>query len=130
MPYQTSCVGGLAEQGIPDHIKIREASQAESFADPMPSGLLNIKEEFRRIVEPQSREERQHAGSGVLRFRRKAVWSLVRRVKSRVPLRDEIGLAGNQDAARFGMRKHRCVSSEVGSSAGTETVGACGLSAG
>jgi hypothetical protein len=107
MPHQASCVGGLAEQWIPDHIKIREPAEAERFADPMPSGLLNVKEEFRRIVEPQPRKEGQHTGSGILRFGRKTVWPLVRRVKSRVPLGDEIGLPGNPDAAQFGMRKHR-----------------------
>ena len=107
MPYQASHIGALAELRVSHNVKICKSSEAERFADPVASGFLNVQEKLRGVTEPYPREKGQYAGSGVLCFGGKTIGPLVRRVEIRMPLRDEIRLTGNPEAARLGVRKQR-----------------------
>src|SRR5579859_609386 len=101
MKHETGDIRRFAESGIADDFEIREAGDTERFTDAMAAGFLNVAKEFGGIREAKTGEEREDAGAGVLRLRREAVGSAVRRMKTGMPLRDEIGLAGEPDTVQF-----------------------------
>ena len=106
MPHQTSDVRRLAEGGIAYNVEIGESSEAKRFTDTVATGFLHIAEQLRVLAEPQAGEERKHTRGGVLRLRREAVGSLVRRVKGGMPLGNKIGLSGDPNAVRLRVREH------------------------
>ena len=68
MPHQARHIGRLAEQRIPNDVKIREAREAQRFADPVAAGSLDVAEKFGCAGRLYARQKRQHVRSGVLRF--------------------------------------------------------------
>ena len=93
MPHQPRQIGRFAEGRIADHVQIRKTGKTERLSDPVPSGFLHISQKFRRAADLDSGQKRQHARTGILRFRRQAVRPLVRRTKRRMPLGDDVYLA-------------------------------------
>src|SRR5712692_5714222 len=79
-------VRGFAEQGIANDIEIREAGEAERFAEAVASGFLDVAENFGGAGEAEAGEEGEDAGAGVLGVWRKTVFALIGRMKIGMPL--------------------------------------------
>src|SRR5258708_26585536 len=84
-----------------------EPCEAEGSADSVPAGLLHIAQQLGTVVEPQAGIQSEDARAGVLRFRRKAVAALVGRMKGRMPLGNEIGLARDPYAVQLPLAEHQ-----------------------
>src|SRR5260370_16517899 len=93
MRYEGGGGGVLGGGGMRGHVWSWKAWGAGGFADSVPAGLLHIAQQLGTVVEPQAGIQSEDARAGVLRFRRKAVAALVGRMKGRMPLGNEIGLA-------------------------------------
>ena len=106
VPHEARHVGSLAERGIADHVEVEESGDAESFAEPVAAGFLDIAEELGGFRDAQTGVESEHARTGVLGFRSETVFPLVRRMKRGMPLGDEIRLAGEPDTVPLGVGEH------------------------
>jgi hypothetical protein len=106
VPHETGNVGSLAERGIAHDIEVEKAGDAESFAESMAAGFLDVTEKLGRFRDAQTGVEGEHARTRVLGFRSEAVFSLVRRMKRGMPLGNEIRLAGKPDAVPLPVGKH------------------------
>ena len=86
VPHESSDVRCFAQVRIPHDIQIGDARQADSLTNAMAAGFLNVAEQFSPVREPHAREKREDSRSRILRLRRQAPWTLIGRVKCRMPL--------------------------------------------
>ena len=128
VPHEARDVGSFAERGVADDVEVEEAGDAEGFAEAVAAGFLDVAEELGRFRDAQSGVESEHARTGVLRFGREAILSLVGRMKRGMPLGNKIGLAGKPQAVPLCVRKHdhgRIIRRRGGSVGGSRLV-VCG----
>ncbi len=103
-------VGDAAEVWIADHVQIGESGQSQRLAQPAASRGLHVQDEVGvvpdRMGRAHGRVERSDQGRLVLRGTAEAVRPLVRRVKRKTALEDDVGLAGKPVPAAFPVREH------------------------
>src|SRR5712692_9587579 len=86
VPHESSDVRCFAQVRIPHDIQIGDARQTDSLTNAVAASFLNVAEQFRSVRESHAREKREDPRSRILRLRRQAPWTLIWRVKRRMPL--------------------------------------------
>jgi len=103
--HQAGDIGILAEIGVTHHVEVGRSGETESVADAVASGAFHIEKDLCSRGQLITEIERVNLRSGAFGFVAQAVWAAVRGWKRRMPLKNNVALAGDPPAARLRMRE-------------------------
>ena len=106
MDHAPTEIGRLAQQRVAHDVEIGVAGKAETVRQSGTARFFDVDQELGGVVEAHAGVERHQAGRGFLVVRAEAMRTAVERLKFRMGLKHEVGLAREPEARVLEMREH------------------------